>query len=320
MCRAARTSSHREAAHLHDRDRCASPPRSETVTERTCAAGSRRDGTQLAARPGMTPHELDETADDTTARSSARLWFRLLQVLTSATPVVIAAPFVAKTGAMIAPLALTAAIGVGIAALFQWRLSALRRDARRTAANLAAVTEATLGEGARVIGRAGFDRTELLASNPRFARRIARCSVRFAAVGAHVELGAAVVALRDFDVVQSYVKVRAVGLPAFRAMTRGFLTSWSRWLRTTHPVATGDTAFDARWVVDADEDVATRLLAPGVRARLVELSAPLVSTRTASIETIDDGIVIRWPGPLTPDLAARLRDLAIAIADGRVTR
>jgi hypothetical protein len=266
--------------------------------------------------------ELDALADQVSARSSARRFYRMLQIIISGTPLLVIPPLVTRARhGVVVPVATVVAVCLFVAVMFQWRLLAIRRDARRVAANLHAIGGALVEQPEPIAGARGG--IAVLASNPRFARQVARRSVRFAAAGTwrgtRIEYGAAVVALRDFDVTLSHVKVVAADLPALRVMSRGILTSMSRWLRDKHPVATGDAAFDSAWVVDADEAVARDRLTPAVRAQLVELRSALISTQTASIEAIDGGLVVRWPGALTAALAARLRDVALAIATrGRV--
>jgi len=214
------------------------------------------------------------------------------------------------------------AVLLGIAAFalmcFELRFWGHRRNIARVQRGLAEVGRRDLEGAAPVQERGVDDFVEELAANRAVAGIMARRSQRFCVSGMWrgraLEIGTAIVAGRDFDQMVSYVCVRDGAVRgAFRVMTRGALTSFSRMGMDRHPVATGDAAFDAKWVVDADDTLARTVLDPSMRARLVALQGELAWLQVASIEATRFGVVVRWPGELSPDGAAYLRDLAVEV-------
>jgi hypothetical protein len=172
--------------------------------------------------------------------------------------------------------------------------------------------------------RGADDFIEEIASNPRYARLLASRSTRMCLPGTwrgrDIEIGTAVVAARDLDMLVSYVAVLDPSMKApFRAMTKGATTTFARLGTKKHPVLTGDPFFDAGWVVDAAEEVAHAVLDAPVRATLLAMQKELAMFEVASIEVTRFGLVLRWPGELSPSAAARLRDLALEIY-ARVSR
>jgi hypothetical protein len=132
--------------------------------------------------------------------------------------------------------------------------------------------------------------------------------------GREIEIGTVVSPGRNRSSKVSYVCVRDsnVRMP-FLAMTRGFATSLARAFITKHPVTTGDAAFDGKWVVDADEALARTVLDPPTRQKLLELEARVAWLRAVSVQAMPYGLVVRWPGLLSADGAALLRDLACSV-------
>jgi hypothetical protein len=219
------------------------------------------------------------------------------------------------------------AYGVGFAflgiaaitfALFELRFWGHRRNVARVARELAEVGRRDLEAATPVRQRGTDDFVEELASNASIAGMMARRSHRLCITGTwrghQLELGTAIVAGRDFDQMISYVCVLdAAQRGPFRVMTRGALTSFARLGMDTHPVPTGDPDFDAKWVVDATEVLARSVLDPDLRADLVRLQAQLAWMQVASVEWTRLGLLIRWPGELSADGAAYLRDLALGV-------
>jgi hypothetical protein len=204
-----------------------------------------------------------------------------------------------------------------VGALFAWRLRSMVRRCAAVCDELDAIARAAFDGGAQVAARED-GHLETLASHPMFARAIARRSVRFVATGswqgAPLEIGETVTASRDYNVTISHVRLGGRPRGQLRIMSRGLATRLSRWHREQHEVKTGDDAFDGGWVVDADDGLARDVLEPELRRALVALHGQIASMYVASIEATATGLVVRWPGPLSPARAVELRDLAATIA------
>ena len=249
-------------------------------------------------------------------RSTAYRVFRRLQwmicgiIVLVPTAIAIARP-VAWLGVVIG-----GAVAAGVALLFGWRLRSLLRASAKVCEDLDAIARAAFDGTAQVAAR-DQGHLETLASRPMFQRAIARRSVRFVATGtwkgAPLEIGETVTASRDFNFTISHVRLGGAARGQLRMMTRGLAARMSRWHRDVHEVKTGDDAFDGGWVVDADEQLARRVLAPDTRRALVALHGELRSMQVASVEATESGVIVRWPAPMTPARAIALRDLAAAI-------
>jgi len=208
---------------------------------------------------------------------------------------------------------------------FEWRLRAHRRTLARVRGGLEEVGRRAFDAPVAVADRAPGEHVERVAANKMFASMLARRSARMFLhgrwQGRDVELGTAVIAARDFDQLVSYACVldpRPLG--SFRAMTRGAVSRVARIGMDKHPVATGDEAFDDAWVVDTDEATCRAVLDEGIRAKLVELRAQVPRLGVASIEATADGLVVRFPGELSAEWAANLRDLAFTLHDRLAAR
>jgi hypothetical protein len=210
---------------------------------------------------------------------------------------------------------LLAAIAV---TMFELRLRGFRRSVASARASIAALAKTAFDAEAEMRELAADAHLELLASNPAFARSFARRAVRFdvegTIAGERTELGTAVVPGRDFDVRISYARVDGPQV-SFRAMSRGPATSVSRLAMKTHPVKTGDAAFDHAWVVDGDERVCRAILDEEVRSALMRLHAQLGFAQVASVESTPTGVVVRRPGELGRAEAEEARALAVAVRD-----
>ena len=124
--------------------------------------------------------------------------------------------------------------------------------------------------------------------------------------------------------VYSYV---AVDVPGFGGTFR--LTERSKIVNFLLPgardVKIGDPAFEAGWVVDADENVARAALTDAVRARLVDLRSKvgLVSIDFAqgrmTVGMTPRGLTLRWPGELTVELTDFIRDVLLDMRAGLMT-
>lgn len=202
--------------------------------------------------------------------------------------------------------------------MFELRFWGHRRSVRRVRAELEQVGARDFDAPAEVVQRPSGEMVEELASNPRFARMMARRSTRLAVSGKwrgrEIEIGTAIVAGRDFDQMISYALAVDGGVPGpFRVMSKGAITSIARLGMDTAPVTTGDATFDADWVVDADPSLATRVLDDTLRATLIDLRSRLSFMQVASIEATRHGVIVRWPGELTPESGGYLRDLATEV-------
>ncbi len=92
------------------------------------------------------------------------------------------------------------------------------------------------------------------------------------------------------------------------------MTGMARLLGNTgERVTTGDAAFDGGWFADGDSAIVQRVLDEDLRGKLVDLRKQVPSMRMASIEMMDRGLVVRWPGDFSPEWAAHLRGLALEI-------
>jgi hypothetical protein len=202
--------------------------------------------------------------------------------------------------------------------MFELRFWGHRRTTARVRRGLGEVGQRDLEGSSAVVERGSDDFIEEIAANRALASLLAGRSTRLCVTGRwqgrDLEIGTAVVAARDFDQKISYVCVhdRALRGP-FRVMTRGAATSFSRIGMEKSPVATGDTAFDDKWVVDANDALCRAVLDPPLRAQLLRLQQQLSWMQVASVEATRFGLVLRWPGELSPEGAAYLRDLALAV-------
>jgi hypothetical protein len=202
-------------------------------------------------------------------------------------------------------------------ALFAWRLRSMVRRCAAVCEELDAIARAAFDGPAQVTaGEAGH--LETLASHPRFQRAIAARSVRFVATGAWqgapIEIGETVTASRDYNFTISHVRLGGAPRGMLRIMSRGLAARLSRWHREQHEVKTGDDAFDGGWVVDADDRIARDALTVETRRTMIALHGQIARMQAATIEATPSGLVIRWPGPLTPARAIELRDLATTLA------
>jgi len=79
----------------------------------------------------------------------------------------------------------------------------------------------------------------------------------------------------------------------------------------------GDEAFDKAWIIHADQALARDVLDGSIRARLDDLQSKVsqVSLDFAQghmhVVLTRHGLAIRWPGPMTPELALFMRDLLV---------
>jgi hypothetical protein len=247
--------------------------------------------------------------------------FRMYRILEVVIPVPLL--FMAVTAASNGKLA-GAAVFAGMAALvvlcFEARFWGHRRTIARVSRGLGEVGRRDLDAPVAVTQQLPDAFVEELASNGFLARMIANRSTRLCVTGTWrgraVELGTAVVANRDFDSKLSYVCVLdQQPRGPFRVMTKGTMSSLARKFMPTNPVVLGDPTFDARWTVDGDARVARTVLDGEVRASLLALQAQLSWLQVVSIEATRFGLVVRWPGELSPDGAAYLRDLAFNVHD-----
>jgi hypothetical protein len=219
------------------------------------------------------------------------------------------------------PLGLAAGLWIFAAfavLMFELRFWGHRRKVARVWRGLEEVGRRDLEGGGPVVVRDGDDFVEELASNRALAGLMASRSHRLCIAGGwrgrRLEIGTAVVAGRDFDQLVSYVCVLDQSIRGnFRMMTRGALASFARLGTHRQPVQTGDAAFDGAWVVDSEEPLARAVLDPPMRAKLVGLQGQLGWMQIASVEATRFGLLVRWPGELSPDGAAYLRDLAVDV-------
>jgi hypothetical protein len=202
--------------------------------------------------------------------------------------------------------------------MFELRFWGHRRNVARVQRELEDIGRRDLEGATPVHGRGSSDLVEELASNPSFARYMAGRATRLCVTGKwrgrDLEIGTAIIPGRDFDSRLSYVCVFDGSVRGrFRVMTRGAITSFARALMPTQPIATGDEAFDAKWAADGDEATCRAVLDPEMRAQLLQLQQQLSWMQVASLEATRFGVIVRWPGELTSDGAAYLRDLVLAL-------
>ncbi len=121
--------------------------------------------------------------------------------------------------------------------------------------------------------------------------------------------------------VYSYVAVDLAGFAGtFTLLERSAMMKFL--LPGARDVKIGDPAFEGSWVVDADEALAHRVLTPTIRARLVDLRSKVSSVSVdfaqgrMSVYVTPVGLTVRWPGELSVELAAFMRDLLLDMRAG----
>jgi hypothetical protein len=113
----------------------------------------------------------------------------------------------------------------------------------------------------------------------------------------------------------SYVCVDLQGLDVWFHMTRPELGLLLGRHDPKNEAKIGEPAFDEAWNILANEDVARAVLDDSVRARLGELRIAVsdVSQYVGAMTILASrhGLALRWPGELTPERAAFIRDLLL---------
>jgi hypothetical protein len=208
----------------------------------------------------------------------------------------------------------------GLAALvlvmFELRFRGHRRTIARVRDSVASIASKQLEQATPVAVRERHALEEEVGSSP-MARVMTHGATRFFSRGKlrghSVDLGSAVIAGRDGDVVVSHVLVEETGVRTpFRAMTKGF---GSKLVSHSSPVTTGDERFDHGWIVDGPRDLATAVLDDGLRQTLTGIPTTLGFMQTVSIEATSHGLMVRFPGGLTEEQSAFYCDLAIRVRD-----
>lgn len=200
--------------------------------------------------------------------------------------------------------------------MFELRFRGHRRTIARVRESVATIANKQL-EGSTPVAVRDAHALEEEVGSSAIARTMAHRATRFFSRGTlrghAVDLGSAVIAGRDGDLVVSHVLVEEKGLRMpFRAMTRGVV---SKLVSHTSPVTTGDTRFDQGWVVDSTPDLATTVLDDGIRHALAAVPTKLGFMQSVSIEATTHGLMVRFPGGLTDEQSAFYCDLAIRVRD-----
>jgi hypothetical protein len=209
----------------------------------------------------------------------------------------------------------------GVAAIaFELRFWGHRRKVAKVRAALAEIGRRDLEQASPVEQRSEQEILEALAPNHPMIAFAMRYATRYVVdgkwKGRSVQIGTHVVPGRDWDFSISYVCVTDRSMTgSFRVTTRGTLTTLNRLGSNVEPFPTGDADFDAKWVADGNADTCRAVLDPGMRRRLLELQKQLGWLQACAIEVTRFGLVLRWPGELSPEGAAYLRDLALDVYD-----
>jgi len=124
--------------------------------------------------------------------------------------------------------------------------------------------------------------------------------------------------LGEFSHTYSHVVVDVLGLDKpFSIRREGAASKVARAIGIGKDATVGDAAFDATFVVDADEELARAVLDDSIRRRLGDLQAQVhrVSSEMGpggmSVILTKHGLALRWPGDITPQLARFVRDLLL---------
>lgn len=135
-------------------------------------------------------------------------------------------------------------------------------------------------------------------------------------VGSHASVAGR--QLGEFNHVYSHVCVDVLGSNEPFFMTKqGVFGSVAKAVGVVKDVPIGDAAFDAAWIIHADQALARDVLDASIRARLTDLASKvsLVSNNFAqgvmSVLLTRHGLAIRWPGEMSPELAIFMRDLLV---------
>ncbi len=114
----------------------------------------------------------------------------------------------------------------------------------------------------------------------------------------------------------SHVLVDVLGLTRPFAITRERLgAKLVKAVGASSDVQVGDKAFDDTFLVATDEALARDVLDESIRSRLMALQAQVKNVSSDMgvggmvVVLTDRGLALRWPGDLTPELAAHVRDL-----------
>ncbi|MFO0740261.1 MAG: hypothetical protein U0270_30460 [Labilithrix sp.] len=122
----------------------------------------------------------------------------------------------------------------------------------------------------------------------------------------------------EFHHTYSHVLVDMLGLnKTFRVTRERVSSKLGKALGATNDVKTGDQAFDDLFVIDTDEKLARAVFDDSIKKRLTSLQGQVASVSTdmgvggMGIVMTNRGLALRWPGEITPELAAFIRDLLI---------
>lgn len=199
-------------------------------------------------------------------------------------------------------------------ASFEWQIRVMRRKSARTRATLEEIARRLLEGGTVVDGvDPNVGRSTLLRDYVRaidYGKGATAEGRAFGARWSYVSwVSTAGRQFMEFSHVYSRVVVDAMGAQApFRVSHRNLVKT----LLAGSAVPLGDAAFDAVFRVDGDADLARAVLDDGAREMLVRLEAASQGVsmyHLLNVELLPQGLVLHWPGELTPELAQSLRDL-----------
>ncbi|HVY48798.1 MAG TPA: hypothetical protein VHB21_23075 [Minicystis sp.] len=222
-----------------------------------------------------------------------------------------------------APGAVFALVGLSLIGAIEFQVSRLRAARRAVHATVAAVAERLFDTPARVTD--GYDGSALM--GPFGAWSTSFDGANFTAAegtskGAKLLVAShpSVVGRQMFELyhVYSYVIVDVPGVwTTFMLTEQDGATKLFSKLGGGRDVEVGDAAFDQAFIVDADPDVAARVLDPSIRERLMRLRGQVASVSQdwgagrMSVGLGARGLGIRWPGELSVAFAEALRDLLL---------
>jgi hypothetical protein len=248
---------------------------------------------------------------------------RIQELLISGFFILAGAALLVAKGAPALPIGL-GAIGFGLIAvlMFELYLRKLRSVAAQTRTQLAAVAQQALDAPVAVNAQPNPHFAELAFSSRLGRRLMMPTSVPLwidgSAQGQRLGIGIAVSLGKNTftKFTHSYMVADAKGTSTlFRVLTNNRLGKMVRHGATQHPAATNDPAFDQLWIVDADESLAHAVLDGGARQALVQLASSFSQSELASVELLPQGLVLRWPRPVTPATAQSMRDLVGGMRD-----
>jgi hypothetical protein len=135
-------------------------------------------------------------------------------------------------------------------------------------------------------------------------------------VGSHASVAGR--QMGEFSHVYSHVCVDVLGATEpFYLVKQSVGGTVAKMVGVVKDVAIGDEAFDKAWIIHADQALARDVLDASIRARMDDLQSKvsMVSLDFAQghmrVVLTRHGLAIRWPGPMTPELAIFMRDLLV---------